>query len=172
MRSFAVCAASLVSALAAAAPTAPPRPPWMSGALTADPSEIAHAARLLPTPANADRQILLDERIYRFRPDGTLDEMSQRRVPAELHTLASVEAELGKSLEAYATLLEAIDNGTGEPRPEDFYVLGRIAENVGLPDVALAEYRKVLAVPIAGAPNQFRACDLAQRRMRALTASK
>ena len=74
-------------------------------------------------------------------------EMTQKRRPGVLHTLATIEAALGKNREAYATLLEAVEAGTGEPSPHDFYVLGLIAENLGLDEAALVEYRKVLALP-------------------------
>jgi tetratricopeptide (TPR) repeat protein len=63
---------------------------------------------------------------------------------ALLHTLASLYAETGKSLEAREALLKSMDDaGRDEPAPHDWYVLGRIAENYGATDAAVAAYRKV-----------------------------
>ena len=64
--------------------------------------------------------------------------------PALLHTLASLYAETGKSLEAREALLQSMDDaGRDEPADHDWYVLGRIAENYGVTDAALAAYRRV-----------------------------
>src|SRR5437870_7955098 len=47
--------------------------------------------------------------------------------PAALHTLASLQAEQGRTEEARQTLLQAIDRtGLPEPQPHDWYVMGRI----------------------------------------------
>ena len=63
---------------------------------------------------------------------------------ALLHTLASLYAETGKSLEAREALLKSMDDaGRDEPAPHDWYVLGRIAENYGATDAALAAYKRV-----------------------------
>ncbi len=94
-------------------------------------------------------------------------EMSQRHASGILHTLATIEAALGKNREAYATLLESIDAGDGKPFPGDYYVLGRIAENLGLTDVALAEYRKVMPRDPTK-PTPFDTSALAEARIRAL----
>jgi len=64
--------------------------------------------------------------------------------PALLHTLASLYAETGKSLEAREALLQSMDDaGRDEPADHDWYVFGRIAENYGATDAALAAYRRV-----------------------------
>ncbi len=94
-------------------------------------------------------------------------EMSHRQVRSILHTLAAIEASLGHSREAYATLIESIDVGDGTPIPSDYFVLGCIAENLGLPDVALAEYRKVVRKE-PSKPSTFDAPALAEARVRAL----
>ncbi len=63
---------------------------------------------------------------------------------ALLHTLASLYAETGKNLEAREALLKSMDDaGRDEPAPHDWYVLGRIAENYGATDAALAAYKRV-----------------------------
>jgi hypothetical protein len=36
---------------------------------------------------------------------------------------------------------------TGQPRPSDWYVIGRIAEHLGLRDDAIRAYRKVTRSP-------------------------
>lgn len=64
--------------------------------------------------------------------------------PALLHTLASLYAETGKSLEAREALMQSMDDaGRDEPADHDWYVLGRIAENYGATDAALAAYKRV-----------------------------
>jgi tetratricopeptide (TPR) repeat protein len=64
--------------------------------------------------------------------------------PAALHTLATLYAETGKTLEARDALLRSMDDaGRDDPAPHDWYVLGRIAEDYGATDAALAAYNKV-----------------------------
>jgi Flp pilus assembly protein TadD len=61
-----------------------------------------------------------------------------------LHTLAALYAASGKSVEARQTLFTAMDRkATDEPGSEDWFVLGRIAENYGVRDAALAAYKRV-----------------------------
>ncbi|PYQ29473.1 MAG: hypothetical protein DMF56_10930 [Acidobacteria bacterium] len=63
---------------------------------------------------------------------------------ALLHTLASLYAETGKSLEARDALLDSMDAaGREDPAEHDWYVLGRIAENYGAIDAAMAAYKRV-----------------------------
>ncbi|MGZ8811002.1 MAG: transglutaminase domain-containing protein, partial [Thermoanaerobaculia bacterium] len=86
--------------------------------------------------------------------------------PALLHTVAAIYAELGKSMEARDALLQSIDiAGREDPSPADWYVLGRIAENYGATDAALAAYRKVDKPKVADAGATY---VLAARRMKAL----
>jgi tetratricopeptide (TPR) repeat protein len=92
-------------------------------------------------------------------------ELSQRQQPAVLHTLATIYAELGRANDAREILLEAIEL-KGEARPEDFYVLGRIAESYGETEAALADYRKVALNP--SLPTHISPYALAQQRMNAL----
>ena len=103
--------------------------------------------------------------------DRALDEARQAMQypgagPALLHTLASLYAETGKSLEAREALLKSMDDaGREEPADHDWYVLGRIAENYGATDAALAAYRRV-AKPITDAGSSTYV--LAERRMKGL----
>jgi tetratricopeptide (TPR) repeat protein len=61
-----------------------------------------------------------------------------------LHTLACVYAELGRTKEAREVLLQALDVlGADEPDGNSWYTLGRIAEQYGEEDVALADYTKI-----------------------------
>jgi len=85
-----------------------------------------------------------------------------------IHTLAALYAEAGKNLEARTKLLEAMDTaGHEEPSSVDWYVLGRIAENYGATDAALAAYKRV-TVP----KRQLEASTyaLTQRRLQVLGA--
>jgi len=61
-----------------------------------------------------------------------------------LNTVASLYAEVGKLREAQETLARSMDLADAdEPREKDWYVLGRIAEQLGERDVAIADYRKL-----------------------------
>jgi Flp pilus assembly protein TadD len=61
-----------------------------------------------------------------------------------LNTLAVLYAEQGKSAEARDTLLQSLDANTKEEvTGADWYVVGRIAENYGIRDVALDAYKKI-----------------------------
>jgi tetratricopeptide (TPR) repeat protein len=86
---------------------------------------------------------------------------------AALHTLAALYAETGKTIEARDMLMKRLDIvGREEPNSDDWYVLGRIAENYGITDAARTAYRKVdkPKVDIGGSSYQ-----LAQRRLAVLS---
>ncbi len=79
-----------------------------------------------------------------------------------LHTLAALYAASGKSVEARQTLLTAMDRkATDEPGSEDWFVLGRIAENYGVRDAALAAYKRVEKGVLTGTSTW----ELTQRRL-------
>lgn len=85
---------------------------------------------------------------------------------AELHTLAALYAESGKSLEARTELLKSMDEaGHEEPSSVDWYVLGRIAENFGALDAAIADYKRVDKPEKADSSSTY---VLAQKRLNAL----
>jgi len=70
-------------------------------------------------------------------------QLEQNGFPA-LHTLGSVYAELGKVKEARDALVHAMDNADfAELEPNTWYAFGRIAEQIGETDTALADYRQV-----------------------------
>ena len=86
--------------------------------------------------------------------------------PAVLHTLAALYAETGKSLEARDALLRSMDEaGREEPASHDWYVLGRIAENYGARDAAIAAYKRVAQTKDTGSDSTYL---LAKRRMEAM----
>ena len=60
-----------------------------------------------------------------------------------LNTLAVLYAELGKSSEARDTLLKSLQDEGDQVGPEDWYVVGRIAENYGIRDVAVEAYQRI-----------------------------
>jgi tetratricopeptide (TPR) repeat protein/transglutaminase-like putative cysteine protease len=61
-----------------------------------------------------------------------------------LHTLACLYAEVGNTKEAHDVLLRAMDDwNLDEPNDEVWYVLGRIAEDYGEREIAIADYRKL-----------------------------
>jgi tetratricopeptide (TPR) repeat protein len=92
-------------------------------------------------------------------------EMSSRRNTAFLHTLAALHADVGQYAEAREIILEAINTreSVEEPQPDDWYVIGRIAEGYGLGEAARAAYARVRQSPDADAT-----WVLARQRIKAL----
>lgn len=89
-------------------------------------------------------------------------------VAAHLHTLATVEAELGMIDEARDHLAESI-RIKGEILNFDWYVMGRIAEHLGLPDAARIYYQRVNPItPEETRLEAFPTAELAQRRLKQL----
>jgi tetratricopeptide (TPR) repeat protein len=87
--------------------------------------------------------------------------------PAAMNTLAALYAESGKTVEARQALLKSIDGRhTEEPSSADWFVIGRIAEDYGLPDAAAAAYKRVDKEEATG----LTTWELAQRRMTAMGA--
>ncbi|MEA2162521.1 MAG: hypothetical protein QOK37_648 [Thermoanaerobaculia bacterium] len=85
--------------------------------------------------------------------------------PAALHTLATIYAESGKNIEARDALLRTLDKSRRDtPDSSDWYVLGRMAENYGVRDAALAAYKRVDKKESDGAS----VWELAQRRLTAM----
>ncbi len=88
------------------------------------------------------------------------------KASAPMHTLATLYAETGKSLEAREALIQSMDvAGRDEPASHDWYVLGRIAENYGAKQAAIDAYKRVEK------PERLDASDtyiLAERRLKAL----
>jgi len=92
--------------------------------------------------------------------------------PHILHTLACLYAESGKTKEARDLLLRSMDElNLDEPNDDYWYAFGRIAEQYGERDVAIADYRKLekprqlLSLPTSS-------YELAQMRLKALDADK
>ncbi len=85
--------------------------------------------------------------------------------PAALHTLATLYAETGKNIEARDALLRTLDKSRRDtPDSSDWYVLGRMAENYGVREAALAAYKRVDKKEADGAS----VWELAQRRLTAM----
>jgi len=90
--------------------------------------------------------------------------------PSILHTLACLYAEAGKTKEAHDLLLRGMDDmNLDEPNDAYWYAFGRIAEQYGEREIAIADYRKLekpkepLAIPTS-------TWLLAQMRLKALNA--
>ena len=89
--------------------------------------------------------------LFRGRVTDKATEQAQRAVvltrqgnAADLHTLAALYAEAGKTAEARELILKEMQmNGSEEPRPDDWYVFGRIAEQYGVREAAVSAYAKV-----------------------------
>lgn len=87
--------------------------------------------------------------------------------PAALNTLAALEAEVGElaaAVEDQRAVLE-LRNG-GPPEDADWYVAGRIYEQLGLPADAIAAYQRISSPTVA----RLSAYQLAQRRLAVLRA--
>jgi tetratricopeptide (TPR) repeat protein len=85
-----------------------------------------------------------------------------------LHTLACLYAETGKAKEAHDLLLRSMDElNLDEPNDDYWYALGRIAEQYGEREIAVADYRKLEKPkePLAAPTSSYR---LAQMRLKAL----
>ena len=84
-----------------------------------------------------------------------------------LHTLAALYAESGKASEARDVLLQSLKlRGADEPEPDDWYVIGRLAEHYGARGAAITAYRKSKPEEDADLPDS--SYQLALRRLRAL----
>ena len=65
-----------------------------------------------------------------------------------LHTLAMMYAEIGKTREARALAIEAMNAwGLAEPNSDIWLIYGRVAESYGLREAARSAYRKVTLPP-------------------------
>jgi tetratricopeptide (TPR) repeat protein len=72
---------------------------------------------------------------------------------AEIHTLACLYADMSKTKEARELLLRAMDSGGFDvPNEPIWFGFGRIAEDYGLPAVALSLYQRVGKTPDAESP--------------------
>ena len=87
-----------------------------------------------------------------------------------LHTLACLYAEMGKTKEARELLLRAMDElNLDEPNDDYWYAFGRIAEQFGERDVAIADYRRLEKPKVAMAITTS-SYQLAQNRLKAMGA--
>ncbi len=92
--------------------------------------------------------------------------------PAEMHTLAALCAEAGKTTEAREIILRAMElRDSDEPRPEDWYVFGRLAEQYGVPEAAVPAYKRV-ARPEQDPDRIDSTWALARRRLTAIEQPK
>jgi tetratricopeptide (TPR) repeat protein len=88
--------------------------------------------------------------------------------PHILHTLACLYADTGKTNEARDLLLRSMDDlNLDEPNDDYWYAFGRIAEQYGEREIAIADYRKLEKPkePLAIPTSSYR---LAQTRLKAL----
>jgi tetratricopeptide (TPR) repeat protein len=88
-----------------------------------------------------------------------------RGAAGSLHTLAALYAERGKNLEARQALVQSLERRIADTlSPNDWYVVGRIAENYGVPEAAVAAYKRVEKSP----EQPLSSWELSQRRLAAL----
>jgi tetratricopeptide (TPR) repeat protein len=112
--------------------------------------------------------------LFYARPGGPDVDMAVRatqgreNASAALHTLGCAYAEVGKTREAREVLLQAMDAANlAQPNSSFWYAFGRIAEQYGEREIALANYAKVTPPPDPALEfdSTYR---LARNRMRAL----
>jgi Flp pilus assembly protein TadD len=89
---------------------------------------------------------------------------------ASLHTLATILAELGRTMEAKDALTQEFElRGAEELGVNEWYVLGRIAEQLGVPEAAKACYDRSVALGSAKEAADEDTCTaLALRRLKGL----
>jgi tetratricopeptide (TPR) repeat protein len=91
---------------------------------------------------------------------------AEPRDAARLNTLSAVYAELGRAEDARETLQKLLPlQKDEEPQPADWYVVGRLAERLGLAEDAKTAYARV---PRPEKRRGFSAWALAQKRLKAL----
>lgn len=92
----------------------------------------------------------------------------------EMHTLACLYAEVGKTKEARELLLRAMDSaGMDEPNEPIWYGFGRIAEDYGLQAVALSLYQRVGKTEDADIPSStYNLARLREKSLQSLRSSK
>ena len=131
-----------------------------SGGPTAPREAIRAAAAVLARTTDADRAMAVAARCPSTRPDLQL---------ACLETLAAAEAERGDLDAAVHDHWKVMElAGTVEPHASDWYVAGRIYEQLGLTGDAAAAYKRIAPSTDAGETPYSRA----QRRLAAMQAQR
>ncbi len=103
----------------------------------------------------------VDEQVYDDARNAV--QLSAYHSVASMNTLAAVCVELGRIEEAQVLLEKCIQERPGhQPTADDFYISGRIAEYLELPDVAQFYYDKVISLDTSSRADSIAA--LAQKR--------
>jgi tetratricopeptide (TPR) repeat protein len=97
-------------------------------------------------------------------------EAQKRQNSFSLHTLACLEAEVGRTAEARNALLQSIEMaGRDDPASYDWYVIGRLCEHYGELDSAADAYRRISRPEPREAA--YSTWELARRRLEGLPKS-
>ena len=93
-----------------------------------------------------------------------IEQASTTVTPMVANTLATIEADTGHPYRAWTYLQQSLDaHPDAQPAPDDWYVIGRIAESYGLRDEAIAAYRRIAKSETdSPAPTGY---DFASRRL-------
>jgi tetratricopeptide (TPR) repeat protein len=129
----------------------------LAGSEKVSPLVFNHRAWLAVAEGNVDQQAIDDAL--------TAAKRTAYENPVCLRTLAAVYAEAGKTAEALENLRRGVRLGGDQARDLDWYVLGRIAEQYGLDDVAAGLFRKVPRPKREAADDAY---TLAQRQLKKL----
>jgi tetratricopeptide (TPR) repeat protein len=125
--------------------------------------EYSHAARIALLAGNIDDRAIADSE--------KAVEMAQGKKSLALLTLASIWAEKGKVNDAMMLLQRGLQaSGGGQGISEDDFVCGRVAEQMGMPDVAQFYYDRVMSSERLQNPTSTSAL-VAKRRGKMKTAS-
>lgn len=125
--------------------------------------EYSHAARIALLAGNIDDRAIADSE--------KAVEMAQGKKSLALLTLASIWAEKGKVNDAMLLLQRGLQaSGGGQGISEDDFVCGRVAEQMGMPDVAQFYYDRVMSSERLQNPTSTSAL-VAKRRGKMKTAS-
>jgi tetratricopeptide (TPR) repeat protein len=109
----------------------------------------------------------LDETVLEYSRQAVT--LSNSNNPPILHTLSALYAEFGRCEEARNTLDRVMAlSGSSDPSSDDWYVLGRIAEEYGMLDSAKYYYKKV-EQPESIASQFDSSYTLAERRLEAMS---
>jgi tetratricopeptide (TPR) repeat protein len=98
--------------------------------------------------------------------ENALKAVQRRAAPDPMHTLACLYAELGRVAEARDLLVKLLESRPdGRPQSIDWYLIGRIAEQLSLPQAAREAYQKVTRPAVLGPTDTY---HLAQKRLQTM----
>jgi tetratricopeptide (TPR) repeat protein len=142
--------------------------PWSDTSAFADRLAASSSVSVGPLNNVAWLRLFRDATPARARELGTrIQGMSRNLAPNVINTLAAIAAESDQPAQAWKLEHDVITRNGNKVDGADWYVIGRIAETMGLPDDARAAYSRVTKPSVA---MQFSpgAYDFVQKRLAAM----